>query len=178
MMFISSLATCITTFFYSGKSPKAPGTMGSLATVLVFWLVAYMLGVSVGDLAGRTGQMSIVLVIFYGISVWAGKIYQQTTKQHDPKEMVSDEVVGQLLSYALAMFLIKMLDIPQTDYFNETLLLVGFISFRLFDITKPSIVGWADRTIHSVHGVMLDDVFAGIFAGITTALFFILRIYI
>ena len=96
------------------------------------------------------------------------KIVDPETKEvlkhtsHDPSLVVIDETVGQLLSFLfVSPFLYQSLGCQ-----SVILYVCGFALFRLFDITKPSLVGWADEKIHNAHGVMLDDVFAGLFAGV------------
>ena len=80
---------------------------------------------------------------------------------HDPSEIVIDEVAGQwvaLLPLSYASWTMDM---------NILVMWPGWIAafalFRLFDIWKPLIIGWADRRGDAL-GVMLDDIFAGIFA--------------
>ena len=69
----------------------------------------------------------------------------------DPKEVVIDEVAGQLLALAFVA--------PTfTGY------VVGFLLFRAFDIIKPGPIGWADRELKGAMGVMFDDVLAGLAA--------------
>ena len=85
------------------------------------------------------------------------------SEDHDPSEIVIDEVVGQwiaLLPLSIASWRMGM---------DITVMWPGWIAafalFRLFDIWKPWIIGFADRRGDAL-GVMLDDVFAGIFAAI------------
>ena len=85
------------------------------------------------------------------------------SKDHDPSEIVIDEVTGQFiallpLSYASWMHGIDILAMWPGW-------IAAFALFRLFDITKPGPIGWADRRGDAL-GVMLDDVIAGIFAAI------------
>lgn len=94
--------------------------------------------------------------------------YLQKTGGEDPKEVVIDEFIGQFISF---LPLSAQLHIWLNN-FNENKLIIalsfilGFLFFRIFDILKPWIVGWADKNIKGGRGVMLDDVFAGIFASI------------
>ncbi len=67
--------------------------------------------------------------------------------------MVVDEVVGQWLTLLSAAL-------------DPLLYLAGFAFFRGFDIVKPWPIGWADRRIPGAYGVMLDDVLAGLYAGV------------
>lgn len=87
---------------------------------------------------------------------------------HDPKEVVIDEVVGQLLTIFLTVILLNNQGI---DY---SLLLLCFFSFRFFDIIKTWPISLADKKVKSALGVMLDDVIAAIFASVFVVAFYCL----
>ena len=70
----------------------------------------------------------------------------------DPSQIVVDEVSGQLITL---MFIP-----PETMWY-----IIGFILFRFLDIKKPWPIRWLDRNIKGGIGIMLDDIVAGIFAG-------------
>jgi phosphatidylglycerophosphatase A len=84
----------------------------------------------------------------------------------DPGVVVVDEFVGQWLTLAIVELALRVfpnsLGAPSLPAF----LLVGFLLFRLCDIGKPWPAGWADRELHGGFGTMLDDAFAGIWAGV------------
>lgn len=132
------------TWFYSGKSPKAPGTCGSLATLPFVYCLAYFYGI-------YAVIIFAILVSLAGIAI-AGK-YAEALKIKDPGQIVIDEVAGQTIALIFAGT-------------NLYLFIIGFALFRLFDISKPWLVGWADSKLSGGLGIMLDDIFAGIFAGI------------
>lgn len=139
----------IATFFGSGSSPFAPGTCGSLATLPLAFVLAYFYGI-----------WGIVLgsIVSFFIGVVVIKEVLKYTK-HDPSFVVIDEVAGQLITFAgVAPFL-------QNNASAWLLYLLGFGLFRLFDITKPQPAKWADTKVNNAWGVMLDDIFAGIYAG-------------
>ncbi len=140
----------IATFLNSGRAPKAPGTFGSLATIPLAFVLAYFFGF--------WGIISGVVVSFF-IGTVAVKEVLKTTS-HDPSFVVIDEVAGQLLTFAgIATFL-------QNNTSALLFYVTGFILFRIFDIFKPFPVSWADKKILNHWGVMLDDIFAGIYAGL------------
>ena len=149
------LAYLIATFFGAGYAPAAPGTAGSLVTLPFAAVLAYYFG-----LAGILIATAIVFVI----GTCATHEVLKTSK-HDPSFVVIDEVAGQLLSFAL------IADNLQFDGDSWLLYLLGFMLFRLFDITKPQPAGWADRKVRNAFGVMLDDIFAGAYAAIVLYLF-------
>ncbi len=89
------------------------------------------------------------------------------TGREDPSECVIDELAGQWLACAIGLFGFGVLAPVENIWLP---LLIAFLLFRLFDITKPWPVGWADRSIAGGLGVMADDMIAGLFAGIGVAL--------
>lgn len=134
-------AKFIGTWFGVGLSPKAPGTMGSIAA-LPF---AYIIQTQAGNMALFTAS-----VIAFCVGCWATHVYLPYTNAKDPREMVIDEVSGQWLLLS-AM--------------HPTLLcyLVGLVLFRFFDILKPWPINIADQKIHGGFGVMFDDTLAAIY---------------
>ena len=138
------LAKILSTWFGAGLLPKAPGTWGSLAALPCAWVIVSWGGVSA--LAAATVIVSLV-------GWWAADIYVRHTGIADPSEVVIDEVAGQWLT---------LLVVPP----DPLLYVAGFALFRLFDIRKPWPVGWADRTIPGGLGVMVDDLFAGLYAAL------------
>ena len=97
-----------------------------------------------------------------------------TSKNDDPQEIVIDEVVGQLLAFVLS-FSFLLLPNDNSSLLNNSgfkitfFVVMPFVLFRFFDITKPSLVGYFDR-IKNAFGVMMDDVVAGVFAGLSNSL--------
>lgn len=125
--------------FGSGLSPKAPGTIGTLAAIPLWWLLAQL---------PLTSYLAIVF-----ISAVAG-IYicgsgAKTLGVHDHGGIVWDEFVG---------FWIAMAALPVT----WTSLILGFVLFRLFDILKPWPISWLDKKVSGGFGIMIDDIVAGI----------------
>lgn len=152
-------ASLIATAFCIGKIPKAPGTWGSLPAFPIAFLVFFN--------TGHAGYWVLPLVILaiYFLGVYATKIYLERTGKQDPGEIVIDEVVGQLITvYMAAPIMSAMPDHGGAE--GYTLLFACFILFRIFDIIKPWPIRWFDRNVKGAHGVMLDDVVAGIFAGL------------
>ncbi len=138
------------TGFYSGLLPKAPGTWGSVVGVIIAYLViAYM----------PNPNMTIMLLaaLFSIIGFKLVNEYEANGGIHDDKRIVIDEIAGVLIT-------IGVLGDLKHDTFIK--LLLAFISFRLFDIWKPSIIGKIDQKAKGGLGVMGDDILAGIFGGI------------
>jgi len=154
------MSKLIATFFYTGLLPKAPGTWGSLAS-LPFAVILHSLG-------GFTALLSAVIIVFF-IGWWATLQETKGKENHDPGEIVIDEVAGQWITLLPASYMFTRHDLPLI----WPALVAGFIFFRLFDIFKPWPISWADQKV-TAFGVMLDDVLAGIFAAIASTLLAVL----
>ena len=145
----------ITSFFGAGWLPKFPGTWGSLSA-LPFALVFHAMG-------GWTWIAAGTLIAFL-VGWWATSVQTAGSDNHDPSEIVIDEVAGQWLallplSYVLDSTGSNLFILPWPG------VLAAFVLFRLFDIIKPWPVSWADNQ-NTPLGVMLDDIIAGLIAGI------------
>ena len=127
--------------FGSGFSPFAPGTVGTAAGLLP-WLWLRTLPLPFYALA---------IAVAFAIGVWASTWVVRRSGVQDPQVVVWDEFVGVWIALAAAP--------PGWIW-----MLAGFALFRLFDIWKPWPVSWADEKLHGGLSVMLDDVFAGIYA--------------
>ncbi|WP_456488615.1 phosphatidylglycerophosphatase A family protein [Caminibacter pacificus] len=138
------------TGFYSGLLPKAPGTWGSIVGVIIAYLVIIYM---------PNPNMTIMLLaaLFSIIGFKLVNEYEANGGIHDDKRIVIDEIAGVLIT-------IGVLGDLKHDTFIK--LLLAFISFRLFDIWKPSIIGKIDQKAKGGLGVMGDDILAGIFGGI------------
>lgn len=145
----------LTTFFYVGKLRPAPGTWGSAAAVAVALLLHGLGGFAL--LAAAT-----VLVTLVGF--WSIARDLETRVEKDPSEIVIDEVAGQWLAMLAPSLGFTMAGLDSWN-FPWPGWVAAFVLFRLFDIWKPWLVGWADRKGGAM-GVMLDDLIAGVFAGI------------
>lgn len=144
----TKFAFVLGTWFGSGKAPFASGTFGSLAALPFGWAIMYYFG---------TIGLAAAAVVIYFIGVWAAKIIMDELKIEDPGLIVIDEVVGQWIACLVA---------PMTIVGYAT----AFVFFRIFDISKPWPACWAGTKLHNATGVMLDDVFAGMYAAIFVAL--------
>jgi phosphatidylglycerophosphatase A len=127
--------------FGSGLLPRAPGTAGTLAAIPVYLLAA--------QLPPPYYLLLVVLLFLAGIGICAHAAGRLGV--HDHPGIVWDEIVGYLVSMALA---------PP----GWTWIALGFVLFRLFDILKPWPIRWVDRHVHGGFGIMLDDLLAGLFS--------------
>lgn len=149
------MSKLIATFFYVGLLKPAPGTWGSAAAIPAAWLIHWAFGFP---------GLIIATVLTYYIGLWATARYTATTGDHDPSEVVIDEVVGMFIALAPLSAGLWHMGI-EPHIFPYPGWVGGFLAFRLFDIWKPGPVGWADRK-GDAHGVMLDDVIAGVMAAV------------
>jgi phosphatidylglycerophosphatase A len=153
------MSRLIATFFGIGRLPWAPGTWGSAAAIPVAWVIHGLGGFPALFLA-------TLAVIFLGW--WATAQMTRGSDNHDPSEIVIDEVAG--IWIALWPLSAGLWHAGVSDWLFPWPGWVGaFLMFRLFDILKPGPVGWADRREDAL-GVMLDDVIAGIMAALVVAL--------
>lgn len=129
--------------FGSGLFPKAPGTMGTVAAIPVYYVT------QLWGWGAYCGFLLAFLVIGVGL---CGRT-ARALAVHDHPGIVWDEIVG---------YMITMLFVPATP----ALILLGFVLFRLFDIWKPWPISHLDKKVSGGLGIMLDDVLAGIFAAI------------
>ena len=141
-------------FFGAGLLRPAPGTWGSLAAFPAAWLVWTAFG-PYGLVAGAG--------LFYALGVVA--VGAETAKggDHDPSWIVIDEVVGQWIALLPVAFGAARAGVDPLKLWPG--LVAAFLLFRLFDIWKPWLVGRADARGDAA-GVMLDDVWAGLFAAV------------
>ena len=139
---MTRLAVFIATFVYAGLFPFAPGTVGSLAGLLVYGLIV--------GLGGGVAFESVAIVTLFGLGVWAAAGAERHFGGVDPGPVVIDEVVGMLIT----LFLVPV---------SLTGAVMGLLLFRVFDIFKPFPAGRLER-LHGGFGVMSDDAMAGIYA--------------
>lgn len=138
---LNKLANWFSTVLKIGYLPIAPGTWGSLAALLIWFVI-------IGHISSTTLIVLIVIIFIFGVS--ASSITERSLAKKDPSVIVIDEWVGQWIA---------LLFLPKS-------LLWGFFAFalfRLFDIWKPYPIKTLDN-LPSGWGIMLDDVLAGVYA--------------
>ncbi len=137
-------AALLATWFGSGLLPKAPGTWGSLAALPFAWVIA--------SLGGPWALLVASLAVF-ALGIWASELYARRAGLKDPGVVVIDEVAGQWL--AIVPVALQAAWLP-----------LAFLAFRFFDILKPWPIGWIDKQVSGGLGIMLDDMVAGLYAGL------------
>ncbi|GAA9989926.1 phosphatidylglycerophosphatase A [Helicobacter pylori] len=142
-----SLRVCFLTLFFSGYSKKAPGTIGSL--------VALFLGLPILIFSANTLFLAAVLIGLIAIAQIDKE--EEESKIHDSSYIVIDELVGMWLAMAISGLSLAGV-------------ILSFIFFRIYDITKPSLIGKIDKEVKGGLGVVADDALAGVLAGLSALL--------
>jgi phosphatidylglycerophosphatase A len=138
-------ATLVATFFGVGLLRPGPGSWGSAATVLLWWLLTRWIALNWQPAAA---VLLAALAVVVGIP--AATRVARASALKDPQFVVIDEVAGQLIT---------LIGIPV----SWKSLLLGFILFRGFDIVKPPPVRRLEQLPEGV-GIVIDDVGAGLYA--------------
>jgi len=143
------IATC----FGLGWLPVAPGTWGSLPPAIVFGLLMYA-----GASATTTAAMAVMLVVGCAACILYAPASIAAEGDDDPGEVVMDEFAAQALT-----FLVLPLVVPRGLCGWESLVLagVGFLAFRVLDITKPWPIKELER-FPAGWGILADDLAAGV----------------
>jgi phosphatidylglycerophosphatase A len=151
-----TLSRIVSIFFGAGLLRPAPGTWGSAAAL------------AVGLLLHRIGHfplLALATVLVTLIGFWACRTELAGKPGEDPSEIVIDEVAGQWLALLFPSFGFWYVGDMGSDNFLYPGWVAAFVLFRLFDVWKPWLVGRADAR-GDADGVMIDDLWAGLFAGI------------
>ena len=142
---MTSVAIALATVFGVGYVPFAPGTFGSAAGLLLWWLVP----------ATPLAQGAAIITTFV-VGSWSGSVAERYFGKTDPRHVVIDEVMGMLVT----LFLVPV---------GWRGAVGGFLLFRLFDVVKP----WPSNRLERLHGgvgVMADDGMAAIYANLALRL--------
>jgi phosphatidylglycerophosphatase A len=139
-IFKLEISRFLATFFYVGYFPKAPGTFASMfaaALIFIFPTISIL-------------WQAILIILLLLIGKFSSAYLEKELNIEDPQYIVIDEVLGM----CIAVFALPRM---------VSVIIIGFVLFRIFDIWKP----WIIDEIQSVKngwGVMLDDLIAGVFA--------------
>jgi phosphatidylglycerophosphatase A len=135
------VALALATSLGVGFIPYAPGTFGSAAGLLLWWLLPN---------SWLVQAAAIVLVFLVG--TWSGNVAEHHFGASDPPPVVIDEVMGMWITLLL-------------NPVGWQGAVIGFLLFRLFDVIKPYP---ADRLEHlrGGVGVMADDGMAAVYANV------------
>ena len=137
-------ATLVATFFGAGRLRPGPGTWGSLAATLLWWLIASRLPDSL-----HVPAILVLIIIATAVGIPAATLEARGCGKKDPSHVVIDEVAGQLVTLIACPILWKPL-------------LAGFILFRAFDILKPPPIRGLEKLPEGT-GIVVDDLGAGVY---------------
>ena len=140
----------LATGFGVGYSPVAPGTLGTLVAILIYYFLSEI----------PSPLYEITLIGFFFLSVWLSENAEIFFGKKDDQRIVIDEIMG---------FLITMLWVPKTIRF----VIIGFFLFRSFDILKPFPIRRLEKRFKGGFGVVLDDVAAGGYANVVLRLIYL-----
>ena len=135
-----------------GLIPFAPGTFGSIFAWLVFVIMSHFV------------NMLIYTIAIVFIAIWVCEKASVNLIQKDHKSIVIDELAGMWVA------LIPVLFIASTQQERTFYAVIAFMSFRFFDILKPFPISYLDTRFKNGFGIVVDDLAAGIFAGLFTIL--------
>jgi phosphatidylglycerophosphatase A len=148
-------AFLIATWLGCGYAPKAPGTAGSLAGLLI--------AIACGYAGYGRGALLALTAILLAPGIWSASVVAKETHTTDPQIVVVDEVIGQWITLAGAAT------------FNWKTYIAAFVLFRLLDMWKPA----PARQLESLPGgwgIVADDVMAGMYGAL--AIFLLDRLHI
>jgi len=146
-----------------GKVKIIPGTFGSLATTIILYILFHILNIS-------ANFVLLGLVIIFIYSFYAVSSYIKDNENKDPREIIIDELIGQtipIFAYEISHGTEKSPDQALIFY------CICFVLFRFFDIIKPFPVSFFDKNFKNSFGVIMDDVFAGLYVVLSLICFMV-----
>ena len=146
-----------------GFLPLAPGTWGSLVGVLIY-VAAVELTALYPDFPKPLcfAITSVLMIVLALAAFWSAKRTAIIKGGKDPRIVVIDEVLGQLVTFAFISFTLSW-----------QLILTGFVLFRIFDIWKPYPVKIFENLPDGI-GICADDIVAGVYAGVCLSIVYAL----
>ena len=144
----------LATGFGVGYSPVAPGTLGTLVAIPVYYFLSNI----------SSPIYEITLIGFFFLSVWISENAEIFFGKKDDQRIVIDEMMG---------FLITMLWVPKTIHF----IIIAFFLFRFFDILKPFPIRHLEKRFKGGFGVVLDDVMAGVYGNIILQMILVIKLF-
>jgi len=153
--------------FGLGKIKIIPGTLGSLATIIILYILFHTLSIS-------PYLILVGLIIISIYSFLAITSYIENNENKDPKEIVIDEFIGQ----SIPIYLYEISHETEKSP-DEAIIFYGicFILFRFFDIKKPFPVNFFDKNYKNSFGVIMDDICAGLYVVLSLICFMVLSSY-
>ena len=164
---IKKFNSLIVTMFGLGKVKIMPGTVGSLITVIILYILFHILNISPNLIL-----LLLIIIFIYSFSAVASHIKDNDDK--DPREIIIDEFIGQSIPIYLYEISHGTQKSPDEAIIFYT---ICFILFRFFDIKKPFPVSYFDKNFKNSFGVIMDDVCAGLYVVLSLICFMVLSSY-
>ena len=161
---IKTFNTLFVTMFGIGKIKMIPGTFGSLATIIILFVLFHTLNIS-----SNLILLGLIIIFIYSFSAVAS--HTENSENKDPKEVVIDEFIGQ--SIPICLYEVAHEGTKETSQIL-TIYFVMFILFRIFDIVKPYPVSYYDKNFKNSFGVIMDDVAAGLYVVAVLVLYMVI----
>ena len=164
---IKTFNSLFVTMFGLGKIKMIPGTVGSLATIIILFVLFHTLNIS-----SNLILLGLIIIFIYSFSAVAS--HTENSENKDPKEIVIDEFIGQ----SIPIYLYEISHGTEKSP-NEAIIFyaICFVLFRFFDIKKPFPVSFFDRNFKNSFGVIMDDVCAGLYVVLSLICFMVLSSY-
>ena len=164
---IKTFNSLFVTMFGIGRIKMIPGTVGSLATIIILFVLFHTLNIS-----SNLILLGLIIIFIYSFSAVANHTVNSENK--DPKEIVIDEFIGQ----SIPIYLNEISHGTEKSP-NEAIIFyaICFVLFRFFDIKKPFPVSFFDRNFKNSFGVIMDDVCAGLYVVLSLICFMVLSSY-
>ena len=164
---IKTFNSLFVTMFGIGKIKMIPGTIGSLATIIILFALFHSLNIS-----SNLILLGLIIIFIYSFSAIAS--HTENSENKDPKEIVIDEFIGQ----SIPIYLYEISHGTEKSP-NEAIIFyaICFVLFRFFDIKKPFPVSFFDRNFKNSFGVIMDDVCAGLYVVLSLICFMVLSSY-
>ena len=164
---IKTFNSLFVTMFGIGKIKMIPGTVGSLATIIILFVLFHTLNIS-----SNLILLGLIIIFVYSFSAVAS--HTENSENKDPKEIVIDEFIGQ----SIPIYLYEISHGTEKSP-NEAIIFyaICFVLFRFFDIKKPFPVSFFDRNFKNSFGVIMDDVCAGLYVVLSLICFMVLSSY-
>ena len=141
-----------------GLFPIAPGTLGSIVSWIVFIILSHHI------------NMTFLTIVFIFLAIFICEQASKDLVEKDHKSIVLDELVG------IWVAMIPVLYISSTQQERIAYAVIALILFRFFDILKPFPISYFDKRFKNGFGIVIDDIVAGIFAGLLASATVILLI--
>ena len=165
---IKKFNSLFVTMFGIGKIKMIPGTIGSLTTIIILYIMFHALSIS-------SNFILLGLIIIFIYSFFAVTNYTENIENKDPKEIVIDEFIGQ----SIPIYLYEVSHGTEKSPKEAIIFyVICFILFRFFDIKKPFPVSFFDKNFKNSFGVIMDDVCAGLYVVLSLICFMVLSNYL